>query len=62
MPSRRVCILKILGIFYLWAIILRELYPQATITLSAYEHITESEGAEAAIEEFRKYNNLSGEH
>ena len=62
MPSRRVCKLKILGIFYLWAIILRELYPQATITLSAYEHITESEGAEAAIEAFRKYNNLSGEH
>ena len=36
------------------SIILRELYPQASITLSAYEHITESEGAEAAIEAFRK--------
>ena len=36
------------------SIILRELYPQAAITLSAYEHITESEGAEAAIEAFRK--------
>ena len=34
------------------SIILRELYPQAAITLSAYEHITESEGAEAAIETF----------
>ena len=32
------------------SIILRELYPQAAITLSAYEHITETEGAEAAIE------------
>ena len=36
------------------SIIFREIYPQAAITLSAYEHITESEGAEAAIEEFRK--------
>ena len=36
------------------SIILRELYPQAAITLSAYEHIIESEGAEAAIEAFRK--------
>ena len=44
------------------SIILRELYPQAAITLSAYEHITESEGAKAAIEAFRKYNNVSGEH
>ena len=34
------------------SIILREVYPQAAITLSAYEHITESEGAEAAIEKF----------
>ena len=34
------------------SIILRELYPQAAITLSAYEHITEAEGAEAAIEAF----------
>ncbi len=38
------------------SIILRELYPQAAITLSAYEHITESQGADAAIEVFR--NNL----
>ena len=44
------------------SIILRELYPQAAITLSAYEHIIESEGAESAIEAFRKYNNVSGEH
>ena len=34
------------------SIILRELYPQIAITLSAYEHITVSEGAEAAIEIF----------
>lgn len=36
------------------SILLRELYPQAAIILSAYEHITESEGAEAAMEAFRK--------
>ena len=36
------------------SIILRELYPQAAITLSAYEHITESEGADAAIEKFQE--------
>lgn len=35
------------------SIILREFYPQAAITLSAYEHITESEGADKAIEVFR---------
>ena len=35
------------------SIILRELYPQTAITLSAYEHIIESEGAEAAIEKFQ---------
>ena len=35
------------------SIILRELYPQAAITLSAYEHIIGSEGAEAAIEVFQ---------
>lgn len=35
------------------SIILRELYPQTAITISAYEHIIESEGAEAAIEAFR---------
>ena len=35
------------------SIILREIYPQAAITLSAYEHIIESEGAEAAIEKFQ---------
>ena len=39
------------------SIILRELYPQAAITLSAYEHITESEGAEAAINIFRENTN-----
>ncbi len=38
------------------SIILREVYPQAAITLPAYEHITESEGADSAIEVFR--NNL----
>ena len=38
------------------SIILRELYPQAAITLSAYEHIIESEGAEKAIEVF--WNNF----
>lgn len=36
------------------SIILHELYPQAAITISAYEHITESEGADKAIESFRK--------
>ncbi len=36
------------------SIILREIYPQAAITLSAYEHITESDGADTAIEAFRK--------
>lgn len=35
------------------SIILREVYPQAAITLSAYEHITEIEGADVAIEVFR---------
>ena len=38
------------------SIILHEIYPQAAITLSAYEHITESEGAEKAIEVF--WNNF----
>ncbi len=36
------------------SIILHEVYPQAAITLSAYEHITGSEGADAAIEVFRE--------
>ena len=39
--------------YHVDSIILHELYPQAAITLSAYEHITESEGAEAAIEVFQ---------
>ena len=39
------------------SIILRELYPQAAITFSAYEHITESEGADAAINIFRENTN-----
>ena len=39
------------------SIILRNLYPQAAITLSAYEHITESEGADAAINIFRDNTN-----
>ena len=36
------------------SIILRELYPQAAITLSAYEHITETEGADKALQTFRE--------
>ena len=39
--------------YHVDSIILRELYPQAAITLSAYEHITETEGADVAIEVFR---------
>ncbi len=39
--------------YHVDSIILCELYPQAAITLSAYEHITESQGADAAIEVFR---------
>ncbi len=39
------------------SIILRELYPKATITISAYEHITESEGVDAAINIFRENSN-----
>ncbi len=34
------------------SIILREIYPQAAITLSAYEHITETEGANKALQTF----------
>ena len=34
------------------SIILREVYPQAAITLSGYEHITKTEGPEAAIQIF----------
>ncbi len=40
------------------SIILRELYPQAAITLSAYEHVVESAGADTAIEVFRKDINV----
>ena len=36
------------------SIILRHLYPQSTITLSAYEHITETEGVEKALQTFRE--------
>jgi len=36
------------------SVILHELYPQTAIILSAYEYITESEGADAAIEVFRE--------
>ena len=43
--------------YHVDSIILRELYPQAAITLSAYEHIIESEGAEAAINIFRENTN-----
>ena len=39
------------------SIILRELYPQTAITLSAYEHITETEGVDAAITIFRENTN-----
>ena len=39
------------------SIILRNLYPQAAIALSAYEHIIESEGADAAINIFRENTN-----
>ena len=38
------------------SIILRELHPQAAITLSAYEHITETESAEKALQTFRENN------
>ena len=38
------------------SIIFREIYPQATITLSAYEHITETEGADKALQTFRENN------
>lgn len=34
------------------SIIIREIYPQAAIALSVYEHITESEGADAALNAF----------
>ena len=36
------------------SIILRELYPQAAITISAYEHIIEYEGADKALQTFRE--------
>ena len=36
------------------SIILRNLYPQTAITLSAYEHITETEGVEKALQTFRE--------
>ncbi len=36
------------------SIIIRELYPQAAITLSAYEHITESDNVDTVIEVFRE--------
>lgn len=38
------------------SIILHEIYPQAAITLSAYEHITESKGADKALQTFRENN------
>ncbi len=45
------------------SIILRELYPQAAITLSAYEHITGSEGADAALNAFwNKVQDLDSKH
>ena len=42
--------------YHVDSIIIRELYPQAAITLSAYEHITETEGAEKALQTFRENN------
>ena len=48
--------------YHVDSIILRELYPQAAITISAYEHITETEGAETALNIFKnkieKLNNM----
>ncbi len=45
------------------SIILREVYPQAAITLSAYEHIAESEGADAALNAFwNKVQDLDSKH
>lgn len=35
------------------SVILHEVYPQAAITLSGYEHITESDGADEALQTFR---------
>ncbi len=41
------------------SVILHKIYPQAAITLSAYEHITESKDANAAIEAFRENINAA---
>ncbi len=40
--------------YHVDSIILRKIYPQAAITLSAYEHITETEGADKALQTFWK--------
>lgn len=45
------------------SVIIREIYPQAAITLSAYEHITETEGADVALHAFRnKVQELDSKH
>ena len=43
------------------SITLRELYPPASVIISAYEHITETEGAVAAINIFRETPNAIAE-
>lgn len=49
--------------YYVDSVIIREIYPQAAITLSAYEHITETEGADAALHAFRnKVQELDSKH
>lgn len=45
------------------SVIIREIYPQAAITLSAYEHIAETEGADVALHAFRnKVQELDSKH
>jgi len=36
------------------SVILHEIYPQVAVTLSGYEHITESDGADEALQTFRE--------
>ncbi len=45
--------------YHVDSVILHKIYPQAAITLSAYEHITESKDANAAIEAFRENINAA---
>lgn len=45
------------------SVIIREIYPQVAITLSAYECITETEGADVALHAFRnKFQELDSKH